>query len=153
MSLISSFITMVFNKELTKFVSHDSKLDIAWFDARAFGVPIKEEAYNAVMWRARDCVKNSKGVFAQTYCSHKSLLNKHSNEQIGYCLKETGKNWNQIEDRYKYGILVKRENYEELDTRSRRKVTRTKIVSWSEKLTSFDETKVELIARKLINEG
>ena len=178
-SLIASFTTMTFNKVLLdlgldvmdrvidkKPVGDDShdyaifltgeKAGEAWFDARLYGVPSKEEAYNSLMWRVRDAEKNSRSMFAQSYCSHKSLLNKNGLEQVEFCKETTGKDWETIIDGYKYGFLTKRESYEKTievnemgfgdggDT-----VTRTRTVTWSDALTSFSDENVDLIVRKL----
>jgi ABC-type uncharacterized transport system auxiliary subunit len=128
----------------------------AWFDARVFGVPSKEEAFNAVMWRIRDAEKNSRSMFAQTFCSHKELLNKNGKEQTEYCLNKTGNDWNSIDDRYKYGILIKKMEYTKMIELDKiqvfsdvAEVKRTKLVSWSEKLTKFSDENVNLIIRKL----
>ena len=174
-SLIASYTTLNFNNILKELVENQigyseyatdeerkylykmlEKSGKAWFDARVFGVPSKEEAFNAVMWRIRDAEKNSRSMFAQTFCSHKELLNKNGKEQTEYCFNKTGKDWNSIEDRYKYGILVKKTEYtkmvdlDEIQVFSDvSEVKRTKIVSWSEKLTKFSDESVNLIIRKL----
>lgn len=83
----------------------------AYFDARVFGVPTKEDAFLTVMWRYLDTIKNSKSMFAQAYCSHKSLLNKSGNEQIALCLSQTGNDWYTVDKRYRFGIFVKKEKY------------------------------------------
>lgn len=136
-----------------------SKIGEAWFDARTFGVPDESEAYNVVMWRVRDAEKNSRSMFAQAYCSHKSLLKKNGVEQVEFCKEETGKDWNEIEDRYKYGILVKKESYQKnIEVKEMgfgdpgETVRRTRITTWAEQLTSFSDDKVTLIVSKLKNE-
>jgi len=171
-SLIASYTTMRFNTNLQNALDDDiygeygngtdeeraywdkikKKVGTAWFDARVFGVPNKEEAFNCLMWRIRDSEKNSRSMFAQTYCSHKSLLNKNGEEQVNFCLEKTGNDWNKIKDEYKFGMIVKKEAYEKIvnldhiqtfsdvDT-----VTRTRLVSWSEDITSFSDEKVDLI--------
>jgi len=63
------------------------------------------------MWRFQDAIKNSKSMFAQAYCSHTSLLNKTGNQQIAFCLVETGNDWYEVEDRFKFGIFSKKEQY------------------------------------------
>lgn len=135
-----------------------SKVGNAWFDARVFGVPDESEAYNAIMWRVRDAEKNSRSMFAQAYCSHKSLLNKTGPEQVEYCKAETGKDWEQVEDRYKYGIFVKKEAFLKptdkgsMDYGQQDFVRRTRVTSWAEPMTTYDEVKVAIITRKLKNE-
>jgi len=76
-SLISAFTTMRFNKHLEFLIKTigvqqpseyfrilKSKEGNAWFDARVFGVDSDEEAFNTLLWRIRDCQKNSKSVYA-----------------------------------------------------------------------------------------
>lgn len=179
-SLVSGFTTMRFNKHLRDFTRHftdgfmyltdeesyyirmlSEKLETgAYFDARVYGVDSDEEAFNSVMWRVRDCVKNSYSMFAQSYVPHKALLNKNGPEQIAFCLSETGKDWHDIEDRYKYGILVKKETYLKAASRPSdlptgaevlsMPVQRTRIKSWSEKLTTFSDEKVDMVISKTV---
>lgn len=184
-SLFASFATMTFNKELTDlyenyFAEMSKKLDKdefdtsdpelmnyfkmletkivnAWFDCRVFGVKSKEEAFNAVMWRVRDAEKNSRSMFAQTYCSHKSLLNKTGIEQVQFCKETTGKDWESVDTKFKYGILTKREKYQKVTNIDHiqvfsdvETVERTRIVSWSEKLTTFSDEAVDKIVRKYL---
>jgi tRNA(His) guanylyltransferase len=179
-SLVAAYTTMRFNEHLKNialeeldniiekkdsFYSHDKVVFIlsekagnAWFDARVFGVSDESEAYNAVMWRVRDAEKNSRSMFAQTYCSHKSLLNKTGPEQVAYCKAETGKDWEQVEDRYKYGIFVKKEAFLKptdkgsMDYGQQDFVRRTRVTSWAEPMTTYDTVKVDLVVRKLRNE-
>jgi len=158
-SLIAAFATMSFNKYLRKNIENDynkrqlwNKLDSAWFDARVYGVDSDEEAFNSILWRIRDAEKNSRSVFAQTYCSHKKLQNKTGLEQVQYCLEKTGKDWNKLEDRYKYGILVKKELYmkETQDNDEIKQVQRSRFVTFSKKL-EFSKENVELIMSKYKN--
>lgn len=137
-----------------------SKVGNAWFDARVFGVPSADEAFNAIMWRVRDAEKNSRSMFAQAYCSHKSLLNKNGVEQVEYCKATTGNDWETVEDKLKYGILVKKESYYKVLTDLDKiqtfgdvdSVKRTRLVTWAEPLTSYSDESVEMITRKLKNE-
>ena len=181
-SLIAAYTTMQFNKHFSnflekKFEEYDQKLenreidtnnpDImkyiktmeekvgnAWFDARVYGVSSKEEAFNSIMWRIRDSEKNSRSMYAQTYCSHKSLLGKNGLEQVKYCKETTGKDWEEVEDKFKYGILVKKEKYLKpisegtMDYAQNEFVERSRIITWTEKLTQFSDDKVEIITRK-----
>ena len=134
------------------------KVGNAWFDARIYGVPSKEEAFNSVMWRWRDCSKNSKSMYAQTFCSHKSLLNKTGTEQVEFCLEQTGKDWNKVEDKYKYGVFTKKESYQK-DISNMEKVqvftdvttvTRTRIKSFTMADLKFSEENVDLVIRKIL---
>jgi len=141
------------------FLKMNNKVGNAWFDARVYGVPTNEEVLNSFLWRSRDCVKNSKSMFAQTYCSHRELMNKTAEEQIQYCKDKTGNDWNEILDRYKYGYLVKRKEYRkvvELPEKIKphmdvKTVLRTQILGWSEEL-SFDEVTLKKIIGKYLKD-
>lgn len=127
-----------------------SKLGTAFFDARVFGVPTKEDAFLAVMWRFRDAVKNSKSMFAQAYCSHKSLLNKTGDEQIAFCLSETGNNWHDVEDRFRFGIFYKKEKYmkyADVDGESKM-VERTKTVPIFKTSFYFNDDNISFVVNK-----
>jgi tRNA(His) 5'-end guanylyltransferase len=138
------------------------------FDARAFGVPSDEEVLNSFLFRTRDAEKNSKAGFAQTYCSHKELQNKNSKEQIEFTLSEKGKDWDLIEDKYKYGIFVKKELYKKVITKEESQrnkktkfmvnklnengeivVNRSRFVSYSEKLYYSDENVKKIMNKYL----
>jgi tRNA(His) 5'-end guanylyltransferase len=130
-----------------------NKLDLAYFDARAFNVPCIEEVANTFIWRARDCVKNSKGTFAQAYCSHKELQNKNSEEQIQYTLENYNADWNTIEDKYKYGILIKKELYQkEIDIHSGETglCTRSRLKELYVPMNTYTDELVQLISQKNI---
>ena len=140
----------------------NNKLENAYFDARCFGVESLEEVYNVFLFRGRDCIKNSKSVFSQSYCSHKELLNKNGEEQIAYCLEKTGKDWNLIEDKYKYGTLIKKELYEkpvdyrdlEYSDRAKYKTPsqptciRSRLTELYIPINTFSEEGVELISKQ-----
>ena len=66
---------------------------IATFDCRAWNVPNKEEAVNAILWREFDATKNSIQQAAHHHYSHKQLMNKHTGE-MQEMLFQKGINWN-----------------------------------------------------------
>lgn len=181
-SLVAAFITKEFNKafrinahaawdysdtaEHHKYCAKmDDLMGEAYFDARVFGVPSTEEAFNIFMWRNRDCVKNSKSMFAQAYCSHKELQNKNGEEQIQYCLEKTSKDWNTIEDKFKYGVFVKKElfekevdfrdlNYKDRDkfnTSEKQTITRSRLVFISKNISSFSKENLEFVCSQYFN--
>ena len=182
-SLISAFTTMTFNKHLIKEINlqtkvlqeyfnnsfsldedeiefnkkmetYTSKAGNAWFDARVFSVPTKEEAFNTILHRVRDCEKNSRSVFAYTYCGHKKLLNKTGQEQVQFCKEQTGHDWELIEDYLKYGTFIKKEQYLKpissgaMDYNQNEFVERTRLIRFAKKLTTFSDDNVDLIVRK-----
>ena len=193
-SLVAAFTTMSFNKHLFDEYQYEldkhrdnfedsfrltaeekesqkhlarfkDKLGNAYFDCRCFGVPTIEEAFNVFMWRSRDCIKNSKSMFAQAYVPHKELQKKNGEEQIQYCLEKTGKDWNQIEDRFKYGVLIKKELYKKpiekrddewhelatAKTLAHPTCTRSRLVQTSIPMNSFSPELVELISRQYLS--
>lgn len=173
-SLASAYATVCFNKHLRilvkkyettlelKYPNKNAfeylskivdKLDLAYFDARAFNVPSTEEIANVFIWRARDCIKNSKGAFAQAYCSHKELQNKNSEEQIQYTLEKHNQDWNEIEDKYKYGVLIKKELFQkEIDIHSGETglCTRSRLKELYIPMNTYSDELVELISQKNI---
>ena len=178
-SLVSAFTTMKFNKHLENLIrtadykassneeckftaSLYNKIGNAYFDCRVYGVPDEHEVFNSFMWRVRDAEKNSRSVFAQTYCNHKELQGKTGKEQVEYCLEKTGNDWDKINDMHKYGTFIKKELYDKTTIKSeytkgdiiipQEEVTvqRTRICTFSEKLTSYSDENVKLIMTKVI---
>ncbi len=150
-SLSAAKATQEFNKHFKDLIQpeitleiYKSKLDITWFDSRVFGVDTQEEAYNCLMWRARDNEKNSRSIFARAYCSHKQLHRKTSVEQTEYCKEKTGHDWNNIDPRYKYGILVRKEKYLRR-MNNNEEVVRTRFVSLFVQLTSFSKENMDIV--------
>lgn len=65
----------------------------AMFDSRCFNIP-KEEAINCVLWRIKDCVKNSVSALARVHFSHKQLEGKNTEEKKQMLLEQHGIDWN-----------------------------------------------------------
>jgi tRNA(His) 5'-end guanylyltransferase len=169
-SLTSAYCTMKFNKHLREMYNNlfenwlintqnssmmdkylsmlGEKLDSAHFDARVFGVPSGEEVFNAFLFRNRDYIKNSKSMYAQTYCSHSKLMNKNSDEQIKIVLETSGNEWNTLEDGLKYGRFFKKEQYEKTNE-DKTKTIRSRIVEYSEEL-KYSEEAVSKILKKYL---
>jgi len=178
-SLVAGFCTMSFNKHFNKMLDYDiygeygngsdeerkywdmmrQKVGTAWFDCRVFGVPNDEEAFNAFMFRNRDAEKNSRSMYASTFCSHKELQHKTGPEQVQFCKEKTGKDWELIHDRYKFGIFVKKETYEKPVEvlpgitasvgEEQKTVTRSRVVTYSEKLEFSDDAVQKIMAKYL----
>jgi len=150
-----------FNNTLSTYMS---KIGCAWFDCRIYGVQSKEEVLNSILFRTRDCVKNSKSLFASTYMNHKSLLNLNGNEKIQKCLKETGHNYNDIDDSFKYGTFVKKElymkdvHYRDLNYKDRDKfktpempqVQRSRYCTITKQMSTFSEDHVEFVTSSTV---
>jgi len=115
-SISASVMTFHFNERWAWLNSFDNKrpgviinkpLPIAYFDSRAFNIP-REEVSNALLWRAKDWERNSIGMYARAFFSHKELLNK-SCVDMHEMLHKIGKNWTtDLSDREKNGTFLVR---------------------------------------------
>lgn len=76
------------------------------FDARAFNVPSRTEAYNSVLWRVRDATRNSITALAQSKFSHKELLGKNSKQKQEMLWQQYQINWNSLHRHLKEGVFV-----------------------------------------------
>lgn len=111
-SIIASMATANFNHFISKNAPETyAGKGLAYFDCRAWGVPNKIEASNVLLWRVQDARKNSISAMMRWTCGHKAMKNLSGEEMKQYMLKE-GKDWNDLPDRWKYGVYVKRENVE-----------------------------------------
>lgn len=81
------------------------------FDCRIFQVPTKMEAWNALLWRVQDAVKNSIQSLAQSHISHKRLQGMNQKQQITLLEKE-GVHWNELPNRFKEGTFVRKVMYD-----------------------------------------
>lgn len=85
---------------------------LAEFDSRVFTIPFKEEVLNNIIWRQRDCIRNSISAVAQSLYSHSELNGKNQSDMQEMCFQK-GVNWNNFPDNQKRGrIIIKEEvNY------------------------------------------
>ena len=82
----------------------------AEFDARCFNIPV-EEVLNCVLWRIKDCNRNSINSLGQAYFSHKELQGKNTSEVQDMLVNNFGINWNDLSNFEKTGtLIVKGEN-------------------------------------------
>ena len=77
----------------------------AMFDARVFNIP-KEELINCILWRIKDCNRNSISSLAQAHFSHKELQGKSSSQMQDMLMENFGINWNDLSNFEKTGTLV-----------------------------------------------
>ena len=84
---------------------------IAFFDSRAFNLPL-HEVENYIIWRYKDCIRNSILSVGQSVFSHKELLNKNQ-LQIKEMLKNKNIDWdNDFSSWEKHGRLFWKVNGE-----------------------------------------
>ena len=139
-SLTAGFATAVFNQLM---INYSNK--IGWFDSRVYGVKTKEEATNSIIWRSRDAIKNSKGMFAHAYCSHKSLLNLNSQEQIDFCKETTGNDWELAPEASKFGTLVKKTSVLKYSDYLKEEIMRKEYITLTVPMNTFSEDLVDLL--------
>ena len=96
-SILASAATAYFNSQ-----NHPKIKKLGMFDARAWIVPNKMEATNAILWRESDATKNSVSMAARAYYSHNQIHGKTS-AQMQEMLFEKGVNWNDYPDYFKRG--------------------------------------------------
>lgn len=97
-SVAASIFTAHFN---TSYVANN----LAYFDARAFGLPDLNEVTNYLIWRQQDATRNSIRMYASTLYSHHEL-DGVSNAAAQEMMFVKGLNWNNVETRYKRGFVV-----------------------------------------------
>lgn len=78
----------------------------AYFDARAFIIPDREEVGNYFYWRAKDSFKNCISGYAQYHFSPAQLLRKNTDQKI-QMLHEIGVT--SISDYHKFGRFITRD--------------------------------------------
>lgn len=117
-SVSSGIVSSVFNKllhaHLTTLGKKDDEIPVASFDARLHSVPSLTEAINNLVWRGRDCTKNSISGAAYYELSKKhgrktarkmlDGLNQERRQELLF--SETGVNWNDYIPEFKRGIIT-----------------------------------------------
>ena len=92
-SISSSAATAGFNSSID-----DSRL--AYFDARAWGVPASERS-NVILWRVQDARRNAVSSLYHSIYGHKAMQGKSSEQMI----RKLGEYWYNLNPAYKYGVL------------------------------------------------
>ena len=101
---------MIFSlKQITKPLSLYLSGSSFQFDCKCFSVPTYNDAFAWLKYRQNDCIRNSKQQAARSYCSHRELINKNTDEQIEYLKENFGIDWNNYGDGEKYGRVIFKE--------------------------------------------
>ena len=104
-SVSASIATAYFNS-LT-----DPSQGLATFDSRVFTISDIEEVCNYLIWRQQDATRNSIQMVAQSFYSHRELMNKNTSV-LQEMIFQKGINWNDYPVGCKRGRSVIRESYE-----------------------------------------
>ena len=76
------------------------------FDCKVWTVDNVNDVMAWFLFRNIDCVRNSKEQLAQTYYSHRQLMNITCDEQIEVLKNEKGIDWHEFPEGQKYGRLI-----------------------------------------------
>lgn len=129
LSNMASMASVKFYYELSKRTGNDYADNLPSFDCRLYQVPTKMEAWNSVLWRVQDCIKNSVAMLSQQFFSHKQLQGKNQNEQLAM-LFHHGVRWSDLPKRFKEGIFVRKIYYDKVIDISGTTVTRSRVDSF-----------------------
>lgn len=110
------FCELINNHEYEYYKKLTNKVGRADFDSRCFNVP-REDVTNCLLWRQKDCYKNSISSIAQTLFSHKELNNKSSKERLQMCIDKEF-DWENLNDMYKLGTFVMKDEEGDFQYRS-----------------------------------
>ena len=105
-SISASICSVAFNNRMVELT--DGEAPVAFFDSRVMFLPSKEEVFNCILWRQRDCIRNSISGLAQAHFSSKELDKKNSDEKRKM-LAEKGFDWELRAMDERYGALIRRE--------------------------------------------
>jgi tRNA(His) 5'-end guanylyltransferase len=122
-SILAAMATAFFNDNKQWYLGHSAKGEdlpelprrvfesYGLFDCRVWNVPNHQEGTNCFVWREADATKNSIAMAAQSFFSHKQLMNKSSSE-MQEMMFQVGQNWNDYPDFFKRGTYVQRRRTE-----------------------------------------
>lgn len=145
------FILEYLKYESTKMSMEDCHFNdnyLFQFDCKIWDVPTYNDVIEWLIYRQKDCVRNSKQQMAQTYLSHKQLLNLNVEEQITLLKEIKGLCWHiDIPDEYKTGRIIWKEFEEKINEfgifqRSVWKVHTGVYFNNPDKLKAFENLKV-----------
>ena len=114
-SIVASMATAKFNDlRKSRLVNEGIKRGnekLAMFDCRCWNVPNHWEAYNTLVWRQQDAIRNSISAVSQHHYSHKELHGK-SQSMMHEMLHQKGVNWaTDFTDGEKNGRIITKESY------------------------------------------
>ncbi len=108
-SNLAALATIKFYTALSALKGADTPAKLPSFDCRAFQVPTKLEAWNALLWRVQDATRNSVQMLARAHFSHKELDKKNQNQLIEMLFEKKGIKWVDLPSKYKEGSFVRSE--------------------------------------------
>ena len=104
-SISASICSVAFNNRMAELT--DGEAPLAYFDSRVMYMPSKKEVFNCILWRQRDCIRNSISGLAQSVFSPKELDKKNSDEKLKM-LADKMMDWESLKTDEKYGAVIHR---------------------------------------------
>ena len=80
----------------------------AHFDSRVFVLPNEMEVGNHMIWRQQDAVRNSVSMAAHALLGHSETMNLTGSEKIAKMINEKDVNWNDYEDKFRHGVIIRK---------------------------------------------
>lgn len=111
-SVTASIATAVFNDLRPQILPNYVGYGPAFFDARAFVVPSRHEAANAVLWRELDATKNAISMMAQSKYSHAQLKYVNTSQMQEMLWKDHNINFNDLSRRFRRGTYMQSRQFE-----------------------------------------
>lgn len=106
-SSLASYCSVYFKEAMKRFLPQKQN-ELPTFDCRAFSVPTLSEACNYIRQREIDCERNSVSMLARSHFSAGRLFEKTTAEIRTMLLEEKEINWDNLENRFKYGVLMQK---------------------------------------------
>ena len=106
-SCLASFCSTTFYRAIIKEFPEKASSKLPTFDCRAFNVPSKVEAANAVLWREMDATKNAISSATRCYYSPAQMEGKNGSDKQEM-LHQVGVNFNDYPAFFKRGTFIQR---------------------------------------------
>lgn len=87
---------------------------VAYFDARVFSIPDRNEVFNYFIWRQQDATRNSIQMGAQSLYSQKELNGKNTSV-LQEMMFQKGINWDKYPAGFKRGRMILKNKKEEVE--------------------------------------
>lgn len=105
-SKIETITASVFTAAFNRFVwNTDAGMRNAYFDARAFIIPMAHEVINYFVWRQQDAIRNSVSMLARHHFSPKKL-HKVSTAEAKRMLSKEGVSWEKMPGPFRRGTAL-----------------------------------------------
>lgn len=106
-SNLASLASVHFYNFLSHRKGYSTPAKLPSFDCRAFQVPSKIEAWNALTWRVQDAMRNSIQSLGQSEFSAKQLHGKSHHAVVGMLFDQKGIVWGDLPAKYKEGSFIR----------------------------------------------